>query len=167
VALHWLQDFCNWLAATSLSQTIQTREWIIPATQTVHIVAVSAVVTSALMIDLRLFGVRWQDQAVAAVTQRFVPFIWWSLPVLFATGAVLIIAEPVRSLQNPVFFLKMGLLAAAVCITLACQVPMRKDARFWEASPGRRRGAQLIAAISLPFWVGIVFAGRWIAYVQG
>jgi len=167
VAIHSLQSFCNWLASTSLSQAIQTIEWIIPATQTVHIVAVAAVVTSALMIDLRLFGVRWQDQAVAAVTQRFLPVIWWALPVLLATGAVLIVAEPVRALQNPVFYLKMGLLVAAVCITLACQIPMRKDVRFWEVSQRRRRGAQMIAALSLPFWVGIVFAGRWIAYVQG
>jgi hypothetical protein len=142
-------------------------EWIIPATQSVHIVAVAAVVTSALMIDLRLFGVRWQAQSVAAVTRRFAPFIWWSLPVLFATGTVLIIAEPARALRNPVFFLKMGLLVGAVCITLACEVPMRGNAGFWEASQGRRRAAQVIAAISLPFWVGIVFAGRWIAYVQG
>jgi len=44
---------------------------------------------------------------------------------------------------------------------------MRKDVRFWEVSQRRRRGAQMIAALSLPFWVGIVFAGRWIAYVQG
>jgi hypothetical protein len=167
VALHSLQTFCNWLASTSLSQAIQTTEWIIPATQTVHIVAVAAVVTSALMIDLRLFGIRWQDQAVAAVTRRFVPFIWWALPVLLATGTVLIIAEPARALQNPVFLLKMALLLGAIGITLACQMPLRRDARFWEVSQGRRRAAQAIAAISLPFWVGIVFAGRWIAYVQG
>ncbi len=167
MALHSLQTFCNWLASTSLSQAIQTTEWIIPATQTVHIVAVAAVVTSALMIDLRLFGIRWQDQAVAAVTRRFVPFIWWALPVLLATGTVLIIAEPARALQNPVFLLKMALLLGAIGITLACQMPLRRDARFWEVSQGRRRAAQAIAAISLPFWVGIVFAGRWIAYVQG
>jgi hypothetical protein len=167
MAVHSLQSFCKWLASTSPSQAIQTTEWIIPATQTVHIVAVAAVVTSALMIDLRLFGIRWQDQAVAAVTRRFVPFIWWSLPVLLATGALLIVAEPARALQNPVFFLKMALLIGAICMTLACQVPLRKDPRFWEVSPARRRGAQVMAALSLPFWIGIVFAGRWIAYVQG
>jgi hypothetical protein len=165
--MHSLQTFCTWLGSTSLSQAIQTAEWIIPATQTVHIVAVAAVVTSALMIDLKLFGARWQDQPVAAVARRFLPFIWWSLPVLLASGSVLIIAEPARSLQNPVFLLKMGLLIAAIGITLACQLPLRGDAGYWEASPARRRGAQAIAALSLPFWVGIVFAGRWIAYVQG
>ena len=167
MAIQSLQSFCTWLASTALSQQIQTTEWIIPATQCVHIVAVAAVVTSALMLDLRLFGVRWQNQTVAAVTQRFVPFIWWSLPVLLASGAILIIAEPARALQNPVFVLKMALLLAAILITLACQLPLRKDAKFWELSSGRRRAAQVIAALSLPFWVGIVFAGRWIAYVQG
>ena len=81
-------------------------------------------------------------------------------------GTVLIIAEPARALQNPLFFLKMGLLVVAVCITLACAIPLRKNAGFWELSQARRRGAQVIAALSLPFWVGIVFAGRWIAYVE-
>ena|SRR5271155_4395821 len=166
LATHSLQTFCNWLASTAISQELQTVEWIIPATQCVHIVAVAAVVTSALMLDLRLLGVRWQSQPLAAVSQRFVPVIWYSLPVLLASGAVLIIAEPARALQNPVFLLKMGLLLAAIFTTLACQLPLRKDVRFWELSPGRRRCAQVIAAISLPFWVGIVFAGRWIAYVQ-
>jgi hypothetical protein len=166
VATQSLQTFCNWLASSAVSQWIQTTEWIIPATQCVHIVAVAAVVTSALMLDLRLFGMRWQNQSVLAVTQRFVPVIWWSLPALLASGAVLIIAEPARALQNPVFLLKMGLLLAAIFTTLACQLPLRKDAAFWDSSRSRRRCAQLIAVISLPFWIGIVFAGRWIAYVQ-
>lgn len=166
MALHSLQGFCNWLASTAFSQELQTAEWIIPATQCVHIVAVAAVVTSALMLDLRLFGLHWQKQSVAAVAHRFVPVIWWSLPILLASGAVLIIAEPGRALLNPVFLLKMGLLLAAIVITLACHLPLTKDGGFWESSPARRRWARTIAALSLPFWIGIVFAGRWIAYVQ-
>jgi hypothetical protein len=85
---------------------------------------------------------------------------------LLATGAVLITAEPARSLQNPVFLLKMGLLLAAAGVTLACQIPLRHNPAYWELSAGRRRAARLIAAASLPLWVGIVFAGRWIAYAQ-
>jgi hypothetical protein len=166
MALHSLQSFSNWLASTALSQQLQTTEWIIPATQCVHIVAVAAVVTSALMLDLRLFGWRWQSQTVAAVTRRFVPVIWWSLPILLASGAILIIAEPGRALLNPVFLLKMSLLTGAILITLVCQLPLAKDGGFWDSSPARRRWARTIAALSVPFWIGIVFAGRWIAYVQ-
>jgi len=162
-----LESFCTWLAATAASQAIQTIEWIIPTVQTVHILAVAAVMTSVLMIDLRLMGLAGRDQTVAAVAKRYLPFIWWPLPVLLATGAILIIAEPARALQNPVFVLKMGLLVAAAAVTLACQVPLRRNASFWELSAGRRRAAVLIASVSLPLWVAILFAGRWIAYIQG
>jgi hypothetical protein len=167
MALRSLDSFCNWLAATSVSQTIQTIDWIIPAVQTIHILAVAAVVTSALMINLRLLGIRRNDQSVAGVAQRFLPFIWWPLPALLATGAVLIVAEPARALENPVFLLKMALLLAAAGVTLACQLPIRRNATFWELSSGRRRAAKLVALASIPLWIAIVCAGRWIAYVQG
>jgi hypothetical protein len=167
MALQSLDSFCNWLGATTVSQTIQTIDWIIPAVQTVHILAVAAVVTSALMIDLRLLGIRRDGQSVAAVVRRFLPFIWWPLPVLLLTGAVLIVAEPARALENPVFLLKMGLLLAAAGVTLACQLPIRANEAFWELSAGRRRAGRLIALASIPLWIAIVCAGRWIAYVQG
>lgn len=167
MALQALPVFCDWLAATALSQTLQTVGWIIPAVQTVHILSVAAVMTSALMLDLRLLGLRGTDQSVAAVAARFLPFIWWPLPVLLLTGAVLIIAEPSRSLQNPVFLLKMTLLLCAAGVTLAWQMPLRGDPTFWDASLRRMRLARLLALISLPLWAAIICAGRWIAYVQG
>ncbi|GAC1452454.1 MAG: hypothetical protein PVS2B3_05910 [Steroidobacteraceae bacterium] len=162
-----LAPFCKWLAGTPLSQTIQTVGWIIPAVQTVHIVAVACVVTSALMISLRLLGVGRHDQPVAAVTGRFLPFLWWPLPVLAGTGAVLIAAEPARSLQNPVFALKMSLILVAAGVTLLCQLPLRNNATFWELAPARRVLARLLAVVSIALWVAIIFAGRWIAYIQG
>ncbi len=167
MTLHSLDAFCTWLAATYISQTIQTVDWIVPAVQTVHILAVACVVTSALMVNLRLLGVRGADQPLAAIAGRFLPFVWWALPILLATGALLIVAEPARSLENPVFVLKMALLLVAAGMTLACQLPLSNNPSFWDASATRRRGARLIAVASMPLWIAIVFAGRWIAYVQG
>jgi hypothetical protein len=165
--LNRVDSFCQWLAATALSQSIQSVEWVIPAVQTVHILAVAAVMASVLMIDLRLLGVGAREWTIASAAKRFLPYVWWPLPVLLATGLTLIVAEPARALQNPVFLLKMGLLIAAISITLACQIPLQRDAAFWDRNTGRRRAAGLMAIASLPLWIGIVFAGRWIAYFQG
>jgi hypothetical protein len=164
--LHGLDSFCEWLAATQASQTLQSVGWIIPAVQTVHILCVAAVMSSVLVIDLRLLGVWGRDVTIAALVGRFTPFIWWPLPLLLVTGAMLIIAEPQRALENPVFVLKMALLAGASGITLACQLPLRRNPGFWNADTAHRRAAACVALCSLPLWVGIVFAGRWIAYVQ-
>ena len=158
---------CAWLEATSVSHTMKTVEWLIPAVQMVHILAVATVVTSALMIDLRLLGIRAHGLAIGSIANRFFPYVWWPLPVLFATGMALIAAEPARTLKNPIFLLKMGLLIAAAGVTLGCQIPLRRDAEFWDRNAGRRRSVQLMAIASLSLWIAIIFAGRWIAYVQG
>jgi hypothetical protein len=165
--LNLLDAFCAWLAATPASQTIKTVAWIIPAVQTVHILAVATVMTSVLLINLRLLGVNARELAIASIANRFLPYLWWPLPVLLATGVTLIVAEPSRVLKSPIFQLKMGLLIAAAGVTLVCQIPLQRDAEFWDLNAGRRWAVRFIAIASLSLWIAIVFAGRWIAYVQG
>jgi uncharacterized protein DUF6644 len=160
-----VQEFSDWLAATPLSMQIKTVDWIIPTVQTIHILSISIVMSSVAMVYLRVLGLLSRAQPLAAVAYRFVPWIWWTLLVLLVSGTTLIIAEPGRSLGNPAFILKMSMLATVLVLTLFFQRGLRHDARFWESSSGRRIGARLIAAASLVFWVGIVFAGRWIAYL--
>ena len=159
-----LHDFCLWLDQTPMSQTIQTVNWILPAVQTVHILAIAAVMGSVLMIHLRLVGALGRDQPLPRFSTRFLPVIWWVLPVLLASGSIMIIGEPLRSLENPIFQLKICLVLAAIAITLGFQIPLGKDHSFWESSVGRRRASWLLAVLSLAIWVGIVLAGRWIAY---
>jgi hypothetical protein len=159
-----IHHFCAWLQGTPISLAIQRTEWVVPLVQTIHILSIAAVVSAALMIDLRALGALGRDQSVARVSARFRPMIWRTLPILLVTGVVLIVGEPSRSLPNPVFWLKMSLLAAAIAVTLAHQIPLRRDPDYWDR-PGARRGAvRVIAALSLLSWSGIIFAGRWIAY---
>jgi hypothetical protein len=162
-----LDKFCQWLQATALSQVIQSNGWIIPTLQTIHILSIGLVIASVLLIDLRIFGLVSRRQPASAVAARFLPTIWWPLPVLLATGSLLIIAEPARSLENPSFQLKMALLIAAILVTLAYQRPLRRDAGYWEETSLRRGSARLLALVSASLWIGIILAGRWIAYTQG
>jgi hypothetical protein len=160
-----LVSFCNWIDSTPLSQAIQSAKWVVPTVQTIHIVGIAAVMSSILMIDLRLLGIVGRDQPLARVASRFRPVIWWTLPVLLASGLVMIIGEPLRSLANWVFQLKMFLLILAILVTLAFQMPLAGNPSHWESTTARQLTARVIAAVSLLLWVGIVFAGRWIAYL--
>jgi uncharacterized membrane protein len=155
-----MQAFCDWLSNTRLSLTIQTVLWIIPAVQTVHILCVAIVMSSMAMLDLRLLGLAGRAKSISYMVKRFVPWVWWTLPVMAATGAILIIGEPSRELLNPYFRAKMLMLATVILITLAVQLLNNKNA-YWEM---RQRGAILAGSVSLLLWVGIVTAGRWIAY---
>lgn len=163
---HWLSVFCTWLKLTPLSQSMQPVEWLVPLVQVVHILAVCAVISSVLIIALRLAGFVSRDRPVAQMSARFLPVIWCALPVLLLTGSVLIIIEPVRSLGSIAFQLKMALLVLAIIIMLVYQSSLARDPTRWER-PGSRFSAALLAIVSLLPWIGIIFAGRWIAYAPG
>lgn len=161
-----LHAFAHWLSETPLSQTVQNVSWIIPTVQTIHILSIALVISSVLLVDLRLLGVVGRGHPSAIYTRRFLPVVWWTLIVLLLTGSILIIGEPGRSLENPAFQFKMSMLILGIALTLGLQQPMGKDPAFWDSTEGRKTMAKVIAVASLLIWVSIVFAGRWIAYMN-
>jgi len=116
-----LSELSKWLAATSLSHTIQSVGWIIPTLQTIHILCVAVVFSSAVLVDFRIYRLFERDVPLAEISRRFLRAIWPVLLVLLVTGSLLIIGEPRRSLLNSTFYIKMSLLLAAVLLTAALQ----------------------------------------------
>jgi hypothetical protein len=161
-----MQALAQWLAGTAISQGLQRALWLIILLQTVHILAIAAVLSSVVMVELRVLG--WTSaQSMAQTAHRFLPWIWWSLIVLAATGLLLVIAEPKRTLDNnPAFLLKMAMLAVAVAMTLAFQRSLRRHAGFWEAAASKRKMVGVLAIVTLGLWLFVAVAGRWIAYVR-
>ncbi len=156
---HWLLNFCAWLQQTAFSQTLQNVEWVVPAVQTVHILCIGAVISAALALALRQFGLLAADQPAGRIAAQFLRIIWWALPILLITGTLLITAEPRRSLASPAFQLKMVLL---VCVAALMLFYQRGVTGTGPAVPTYRPG-NVITVVALLLWVGIIFAGRWIA----
>ncbi len=164
-----LLSFSKWLAATAISHMILEAGWIIPTLQIIHILCVAVVFSSAVLVNLRIFGLFERDEPVREVMRRFLPWIWPLLVILLATGSLLIIGEPRRSLINPTFYIKMSLLLAAIAVTAGLQLALaaaswQKDS--WERDRSRRLAGKALATVSTLVWCGILFAGRWIAYTQ-
>jgi hypothetical protein len=134
--------------------------------QTLHLLAIAALMGATLVLNLRLLGVAGADVPVERVLRRFIPVLKGALSVLLVTGLVMIAAEPVRSLLNFAFQLKMALLATALLLTAATTRTLRRRPDDWNASRKRRRLAGLSAVVSSGLWVAILCAGRWIAYVR-
>ena len=161
-----LSEFSRWLATTSLSHTIQTAGWIIPALQVIHILCVAVVFSSAILVDLRIWRLLQRDVPMPEVARRFLPTIWPVLLVLLITGSLLIVGEPRRSLLNSTFYLKMVLLALAILLTAGLQRSISSSPNFWDKDRRRRMAGRFAATVSILVWCGILFAGRWIAYTQ-
>src|SRR5215470_990303 len=161
-----MQALAQWLAATPLSRGIASVLWLIPVLQAIHILAIAAVLSAVMMVDLRILRLAGNSQTMTETAHRFVPWIWASLAVLAITGLLLIIGEPKRSLLNPAFQLKMLLLAVAIAVTVLFQSSLRRNMALWRdgAPTGKVVGA--LAVLTFLLWCAIAIAGRWIAYLQ-
>jgi uncharacterized membrane protein len=155
-----LLHFCYYLESTSLNAVIQDNLWIVATMQSIHILAIASVLVGVLLINLRILGIHGQSEPIATVITRYQALIWFALPVLLITGCIMIVGEPARSLTNPAFQLKMLMLAIVILITLHFQRKWRNNHSYAHADLGNR----LLSIVSLALWIGIVAAGRWIAY---
>jgi hypothetical protein len=160
-----IKDLSTWLAHTKLSSMIQGAAWVIPAIQTVHILAVAVAIASFFMLDLRLIGVFAKNEPANAIANRLLPWGWGALAVLATSGILLIVAEPERCLANSAFWAKMLILALALLTTCVLRSGLQRNSGCWEGSLGRKLLSKIIAATSLLLWSGVVLAGRWIAYL--
>lgn len=137
-----------------------------PVAQTIHLLAISAVMGSIVLIDLRVLGLALPSQSAPEMIRRLMPWTWWALPVLAITGLTFVFGRPNRYLVNPVFGLKFAMLVPAIVLGVIFHRAVVKDAGYWEVTRERRLLAKLVAAVSLTLWVGVVMAGRWIAYAD-
>lgn len=155
-----LHQFSDWLSGTSFSQAIQVSSWAIPGIQVVHIICLAALLATALMFTLRIAGRGLVNEPLHLQAPRFSRAIRTLVLVLLVDGALLITAEPGRTITNPAFYAKMVLLAVALAITLWLT---RVSRRQFEAPSGAHVAAAFFAML---LWVAIIFCGRFIAYVE-
>jgi cytochrome bd-type quinol oxidase subunit 2 len=129
-----------------------------PIVQTFHLLGIAVIMSSVVLLDLRILGLALPSQDVQELTRRVMPWVWWTLPVMLLSGSMFVFARPRRYFTNPIFGLKFALLVPAIALAAVLHfVSVRKpDAR----------STKVVAALSLLLWVGVVLAGRWIAYVD-
>ena len=160
-----MTSFSDWLYETQFSTALRETTWAIPNLQTIHIIAIAVVVGSAIATELRMAGLFATDRALSTVLQRYLPWMKWALVVLLATGLLLVIAEPGRTLNNTLFWIKMALVGGASLVTLRARrtlVAAPAGASADIATPEASRG---LSWLMLLVWCAIIFCGRFIAYV--
>jgi putative copper export protein len=145
----------RWLSQTQASETLRAADWIIATLQTVHILAIAMLLSSVLLIGLRVLRAAAPGApSLPDTARRFAGWIWSGLGLLALTGATLMIAEPKRTLPNATFQLKMLLLVLAALVTLTLLARLRR-------APA---GLRPLALAALALWCAVAVAGRFIAY---
>jgi len=159
-----MSPLVQWLSATPASLMLREVDGLVLVLQSIHILAIAVVISSLLMLDLRVLA-RAPTQTLAETVHRFEAWIWTGLAVLAASGALQILAEPTRTLPNASFQLKLVLIALALAATYALRVSLRRGADRLSFARASLQSKLLAVSASL-LWCAVAAAGRFIAYTQ-
>lgn len=160
-----MKQFAEWLSTTSPSVFIQHHNsWMIPTIQSIHIIGISLVLGSVLMIDLRVLGWAGTDQTLRQTTNRFGPWLAGALILQLVTGLFMVVGEPVRELVNFSFWLKMVLVSIGTLVAIVFLATISKHEDTWDETLLRVSPVKCMAVVTFLIWLGIIILGRLIAY---
>jgi hypothetical protein len=160
-----LNEFAVWLSQTYPSVLIQTHNsWVIPTIQSIHITGIGIVLASVFMMDLRILGLAGRDQTLHQTTNRFGPWLMWSLVVLLVTGVLMVVGEPVRELVTFSFWFKMFLVAFGTVVAAIFLKTLKRNDQRWEDALTNRFPIRLMAVFTFLVWLAVIVLGRLIAY---
>jgi uncharacterized membrane protein len=159
-----LREFVDWLGQSEFSLGLAQSGWVTPTVQTIHILAIAVIVSSVLMIDLRVMGFAGRSQTLRDTSRRFAPWFWGALIVLALTGVAMIVTEPVRSLLAISFWVKMAALAVGIAVAIWFLRSLERNDAYREETQEVRLRTKAFGIATLLIWVVIIFLGRFIAY---
>ena len=150
------------LQESALGHAMRSSPLLYPAVEILHILGFVVLVGSILALDLRLLGLG-RAIAITPMAQLLLPLSRCGFLLAIGMGFLLFSADASHVVRNPAFQTKLLLIAAAlVNIVVAHTGPWRRVAHWGADAPA---GAKITALLSLLLWLGVVCAGRMIAYL--
>lgn len=156
-----MDPFYAWIEHTALSIWIRESLSILafPGILTLHTLGLALLAGTQVAIDLRLLGVA--PMLPIAPLERFFGVSWYAFWVSFVTGGLLVVAYPTKAFSNPLFYLKLALIALATWTAVRIRKVLATVAAGCDAGPAP---ARRLAAASLLLWTGAIVSGRLLAY---
>jgi hypothetical protein len=152
-----------WIETSALAVAMRQWQWLYPIVEILHILGFVVVVGAGFFFDLRLLGLG-RALPVSALVPHLLYRARGAFAVVVPTGLMMFAAHATEFAANPVFRLKLVLIAAAVANAAAFhRWPFRSVAR-WDVGVPVPPRAKLAGVLSLVLWTGTICCGRLLAY---
>jgi Family of unknown function (DUF6644) len=151
-----LPPWQQWLEASWLAVAVRDSLWAYPLIETVHIIGFCVLVGGAVLFDLRLLGVS-RHLSVPALEGHLLRWARISLVLILPTGFLMFMPHATALSANPVFRLKILLIACAGLNALLYRIY------------GREGHARIVSKVngccSLILWFSVLTCGRLLAFL--
>src|SRR5262245_25519976 len=160
-----MYDFMTWLQGSALGHVMrESGVWTYGVVNLIHILGISSLFGSVLVLDLRLLGA-WRNVALHAIAQPTVPIATIGFAVAAASGICLLATKATEYVGNPFLYVKFPAIAlGALNVAVLSRLPAWKAKQNRELSSRERSQLAVAGGVSLFCWLTAITAGRMIGY---
>jgi hypothetical protein len=160
-------DISAWLKSlegTGLASGIRDSLYLFPFLEAVHVMALSVVFGTIMIVDLRLLGFASTHRPFARMSSELLRITWGAFAVAALTGTLMFMTNARVYAGNTSFRVKMVLLLFAGLNMAVFHLTAGRSVARWGKERSAPRIGRTTAALSLSLWVAIIFAGRVIGF---
>lgn len=161
----WLELILRWLQNSALGDAVRSTPFMYATLESLHILGIAVLVGPAFAFDLRLLGVGRSLVSVAKAAPYLLPVSHLGLTIAVVTGLALFSAQAVGVAGSGAAPWKLGLLLLAGLNVLVFHRGVYRRVDGWADADATPVAARISAVVSMTTWTGVIFAGRFLAYV--
>ena len=154
-----LLPFFEWCETVWLGRAVVGSLWLFPVIEAVHLLALSVLGGTVLLVDLRLLRVALNERTPAELWAAARPWMIGALAVLIATGIPLFLSEAIKCYYSTAFWVKITTLPFAILFAFTIRTRV-----IPESVRNTARRQVVVGALSIALWVTVAAAGRWIGF---
>ena len=159
-----LDSLLQSLQDTPIAVAIREGESWFPWIECVHVLALTLVIGSIAVLDLRLLGVRSGHRSVSETTAETLPITWSAFAVALLSGGLMFSSNALVYAHNGYFQAKMALMAFAGLNMTGYHLFLGRDAARWGTAASTPLRARIVGGLSLALWIAVAACGRWIGF---
>lgn len=160
-----LEQLLRGLQGSPLGDAVRTTPFMYAVIESLHILGIAVLVGPAFAFDLRLLGAGRRLVSVTRAARYLLPVSHVGLAIAVVTGVSLFSAQAVGVAGSAAAPWKLGLLLVAGINVLVFHRGVYRRVQQWAEATVTPLAARASAMVSMATWTGVIFAGRFLAYV--
>lgn len=136
-----------------------------PIVESLHVIALSLVFGTILIVDLRLLGFASMSRPFTRVAHDLLKATWVGFALAVVTGVLLFLPNAGSLYLNTPFQIKMVLLVLAGINMFIFELITARNVGVWDLSSPPPNAARIAGLLSIGLWLAIIVCGRLIGFM--
>ena len=159
-----MQSLMEWLQAGSLATFIHQTKWLFTTIEVIHVLAISLVIGTIAMVDLRLLGLASTRRSFTELARPILQWTWAAFALAAITGSLLFMSQAASYFETTTFRIKLFIMFIAAVNMLIFEFVTVRGVQEWDKNPTPPAAARLAGGISLACWILVFVFGRWTGF---